>query len=178
MITEQEDELEGLKDSLLELIRKTSEQPRHLSTKHTKILYYKGKKDSTHFHYNISKATGIVRLYDQLLSPSEYLESNFLNKLLDEVVTNKVKFLSLTNKPVPSNLYLKKTINKIWEIRYIDPKIVKIEYTCAIYDNVYLIGNLEGKNIFGLEIYNEDLAKGQKMLFDSLWEKAEPVERK
>ncbi|HYG83491.1 MAG TPA: helix-turn-helix domain-containing protein [Verrucomicrobiae bacterium] len=63
-----------------------------------------------------------------------------------------------------------------WQARYVPDSLFKITYSTVIYDNVVSYYNWRGGEIFGIEIYNQDIADAQKQFFHLLWQQAQPVD--
>lgn len=59
-----------------------------------------------------------------------------------------------------------------WEGRYINPEVFPIEYATYIYDDVVAYLNWRDNEIYGIEIYNKEIANAQRQVFDMLFEKA------
>jgi len=63
---------------------------------------------------------------------------------------------------------------KFYEARYISDKTFNIRYSADVYNDVVAFYNWKDGEIFGIEIYNQDIADGQRQFFELLWDKAEP----
>jgi bisphosphoglycerate-independent phosphoglycerate mutase (AlkP superfamily) len=63
-------------------------------------------------------------------------------------------------------------VEKYWEARYIDPKKFEIKTEILIYNEVVAMYDFR-KEIFCVEIYNQNLAEMQKQLFEFIWNLAE-----
>lgn len=62
-----------------------------------------------------------------------------------------------------------------WQRRYIPSKIVTIDHQIDIYNDIVSFYDWEGKEIFGVEIHNEKVARLQKQIFDVLWKLGQPM---
>ena len=73
--------------------------------------------------------------------------------------------------------YLKHPLS-IWRTRIIDPKILKITQETFIYNDVFAIVQWGPKEIFGVEIYNQQVADQERAVFNVLWKMASKHKRK
>ncbi len=62
-----------------------------------------------------------------------------------------------------------------YESRIIDPETFSITSNMTIWDNVVSYYTWKADNVFGIEIYNEGIAKIQRQLFNLVWVQAQPT---
>jgi hypothetical protein len=62
-----------------------------------------------------------------------------------------------------------------WESRYASKDIFTISHSTLIYDNVTCYFTWKDGEIFGVEIYNQEIADSQRQLFELLWKSAQPL---
>lgn len=65
---------------------------------------------------------------------------------------------------------------KRWSARYISSDVLPIAYSTVIYGDVTCYFSWKDDEIFGLEIYNQQIADTQRRLFEILWDQASPLE--
>lgn len=58
--------------------------------------------------------------------------------------------------------------------RVIDPSTFHIQFAMDVYDDVVAYYNWLNGDIFGIEIYNNDIASAQRIFFEMLWAKSLP----
>jgi hypothetical protein len=63
-------------------------------------------------------------------------------------------------------------VDKYWEIRHIPAKQLKIKFEILIYNDVYVMYRYQGREIFCVEIYNQELTDMQRQIFEYMWAKA------
>jgi DNA-binding MarR family transcriptional regulator len=63
-----------------------------------------------------------------------------------------------------------------WQSRYISPDIFLITHSMVLYDNVTSYFNWKDGEIFGIEIYNQQIKDAQLGFFKLLWEQSRPVD--
>ncbi len=56
-----------------------------------------------------------------------------------------------------------------WNGRYVSPKIFNITHSMVVYNDVVSYYNWEAGEIFGIEIYNQNMADAQRQFFEMLW---------
>jgi hypothetical protein len=63
-----------------------------------------------------------------------------------------------------------------WSARYVSPAAFPITHSSVVYDNVVAYFNWKGGEIFGIEIYNQQIADTQRQFFEIIWASAQPVD--
>ncbi len=63
------------------------------------------------------------------------------------------------------------------EYHYINPHILTVQHTCNIYDEVTCYLSWRDGEIFGVEIYNRDIANVQRQLLRQIWPLSQPETR-
>jgi hypothetical protein len=64
-----------------------------------------------------------------------------------------------------------------FEYNYIHPSVFKIGDNCDVYDNVIAYFQYKDGEMFGIEIYNQDIADTQRQFFEMVWAKSKPETR-
>jgi hypothetical protein len=61
-----------------------------------------------------------------------------------------------------------------WQLRHIPENVLEIRADIFIYNDVYAVCNyLESGDVFCFEIYNDNVARMQREIFEDLWKRAE-----
>jgi len=140
--------------------------------KSSKVLYYTGKEGLKQVTWNSTKAKAKLYIFE-ILDMSAFLDYGFCEKVRLEFVKNRVKVNELTNqKSMPGWTNIEEFVKKYWRCRYIDPKELEMKFEMLLYNDVYAMYSFQNKDIFCVEIYNENLAKMQKQIFEYMWRKA------
>jgi sugar-specific transcriptional regulator TrmB len=164
----------SLEQALPEIIDSLSMVTRENITK-SKIKYYSGIKGLKQVVWNETKSKGIFRIYE-IEKIQAFLDEKFASEVLLEFVKNQIMDRQLTNiKDYEAYTGVEEFVNNWWEIRYIDPEDLNINFETKIYNNVYCIYDFTGGKVFCVEIYNENLAEMQKQIFDFVWHYAKPM---
>lgn len=174
LITEQEQQISTLKSSLPNLISHlTAINPK--SDPDSKVLYYEGIEGLKQISYNITKAKGLLRVFE-MEHLSDFLPKEFAEMVREKLVENKITTHDLTNKTsFPDYTNVTEMVKKFSEFRYVNPEKLKIEFEVLIYNNVYATYSYKEGKIFCVEIYNEQLASMQKQIFNFIWDQAKPM---
>jgi len=65
---------------------------------------------------------------------------------------------------------------KHWQGRLLPESVLPITHSMVTYDDVVAYFNWKDGEIFGLEIYNQEIADAQRQLFELLWPQGEPIQ--
>ncbi len=63
---------------------------------------------------------------------------------------------------------------KHWEARTVPNDVFPITHGTIVYDNVVAYYHWKDDEIFGIEIYNADIADAQRQFYELLWQKGQP----
>jgi sugar-specific transcriptional regulator TrmB len=141
----------------------------------SKIIEYHGVDGLKQMNFNLTKADKEFRVFE-LASLPNHLGKHFAEKNRQAYADNGLISYDLTNNP---DWKLETEVvgyEKLSHARYIDPSIFTIEFETYIYNNCVALLNYEKDDIFGVEIYNEKLARQQTQLFDLLWSQASVIQ--
>ena len=174
LINQREAELKNLQDEL-ELIEQALAR-NSLSNPDTRIQFYHGP-------------AGIRQMmWNELNAESEVLA--YANRILEEA-TGKAYINHWTDefekRGLRSRLLINDDFVKSWEagarngiatdrrVKNTDyvrtPEAVfKIQHLCDVYDNVVAYYHWSDGDVFGIEIYNNDIANSQRQFFELLWQ--------
>jgi len=140
----------------------------------SKVIEYRGVDGLKQMNFNLTKAKKEFRVFE-LSSLSKHLGKHFAEKSRSVYAENKLTSYDLTNNP---NRILDTEVDeyrKLAKVRYIDSAIFTIEFETYIYNNCVALLSYENDDIFGVEIYNDKLARQQTQLFDLLWSQSKII---
>lgn len=138
----------------------------------TKVLFYRGQEGMKQILWNTLKTKGVFYGYSYC-TPVETTGVEFalewaieFNRrgLFGRDLYSDQYIESAKKNPYPSPITW-----EAWESRYIPPDILTIDHQIDIYNDVVAYYSWHGNEIFGVEIYNEKVARLQKQIFDVLW---------
>lgn len=175
LLKEREHEIKLLKESLPNILQHLEKKQKKQS-EDTKILYYKGLDGLKQITYNSTKAVGELFIYEVALDMSNFLPKSFSEEMRREFVKNKIHVRELTlHRKINDWTEVTTFAKSYWQARFLNPKHFSPSIETLIYNDVYVMYSWKDDNIFGVEIYNKDLAAMQKALFTTLWQQAKPL---
>lgn len=140
----------------------------------SRVAEYRGVDGLKQMNWNLTKAKDTAYVYE-LANLDVHLGKHFSEKMRRLFVDNKLTIHDLTNNPDWHMQTEVDTLKKYSKARYIDPKVFTIEFETYIYNNCVALLSYDKDDIFGVEIYNDKLARQQKQLFELLWSQAQPL---
>jgi sugar-specific transcriptional regulator TrmB len=171
LVNEHERKAESMRSSLPAALNILKDY-RYDSPSTSKVIEYRGVDGLKQMNFNLTKASKEFRVFE-LAGLDKHLGAHFAEKMRTRFRDANLKSYDLTNNPKRSDepgVDLPTS-----EVRYIDPKIFKIEFETYTYDNCVGLLSYENNDIFGVEIYNQKLADQQCALFDLVWKQAKPL---
>lgn len=176
LISQKEQELKSLQDEL-GLIEQVLGR-NSLSNPATRVQFYSGPEGYKQMFWNepSAKSEVLCIVYD-IAQPKTNIK--FFERWVDRANENQVRYKEIHGDHFRKSKKIWYATNtnrqlKYYEDRYISPKIYPITHSMTIYDNVVAFYNWKDGEIFGIEIYNQDIADSQRKLFELLWQQAEP----
>jgi len=171
LIIKKEHEVEALKESS-EAVFEQLESISAKARKGSKVLYYQGQKGLEQMTWNSVKAKGELLLYE-LESMSEFLDYGFAEKVREEFVKRKVIVREISNsRHLSAWTKVVEFARDYWQIRQIDKKDFDMQVEFLIYNDVYAFYSYKNDDVFGVEVYNEDLAFMQRQMFNFIWKRS------
>lgn len=140
----------------------------------SKIIEYRGVDGLKQMNFNLTKAKKEFRVFE-LESLSGHLGTRFAEKLHETWAEKRIASYDLTNNPNWKLTTQIETYQTLAKVRFINPKLFRIEFETYIYNNCVALLSYEKDDIFGVEIYNEKLAHQQTQLFDLVWANAQRI---
>lgn len=139
----------------------------------SKVIEYHGIDGLKQMNWNlVSKAKGHYKVFElDAFQNHTGFNKHFKDKLDAIEIKNKLETYDLTNNPHRIVVNTNHT-ERLNHFAYIDPKVFNIEFETYIYSNVVALLSYDKDDIFGVEIYNDKLARQQEQLFNLLWKQA------
>lgn len=173
LISEREQTVQTLRGNLKSITHALGELRVH-SPATSKIIEYRGIDGIKQMNFNLTKAQSEFRVLE-LKSLSEHLGNHFTEKLRQTWAERGISSFDLTNNPHWSLKTKVEQYKQLSKARYIDSAVFTIEFETYIYNNCVALLSYEDDDIFGVEIYNDKLARQQIQLFDLLWSQSKPL---
>lgn len=177
LINEKEQELKSLQDDL-GLIEQVLAR-NSLSNPSTRVQFYRGAEGIRQLTWNKLRAKG------ELIGCAYHITddatgNNFMHKWAREFEARGLRKKLLVNDEYGESWAARKPLGKRiagFEYNYLDPSIFKITNICDVYNDVTTFFQRKDNEIFGIEIYNQDIADMHRQFFEILWSKSTPEKR-
>jgi hypothetical protein len=142
----------------------------------SKAKYYTGRDGLEQITYNSLRADRDLYIYEVAADMTKFIKQNTAEKYRQILAERNITTHQLTNHDeFDAFTEVEKMITDLWDIRYIDPKILKIRFEMVIYNDVCAMYSVEGRDLFGVEIHNPNLAAMQKQIFLAMQHLAVPM---
>lgn len=177
LINQREQELKSLHDEL-GLIEKMLAR-NSLSDPATRVQFYHGSEGLRQMLWNqLSDKSPQIGYHFQILDTGT--GNNFMHNWSTEFEQRAIKRKILFGDDYVKSWHARRPQgHRIKGIEYhsIKSSIFPITHACDVYDNVTAYYNWKDGEIFGIEIYNQQIADTQRYFLDSLWQKSTPETR-
>lgn len=170
-------ELEGLEESLPSVVERL-EALGGLGGLGVGVRYFEGLAGLEQITLSSLEAKDELLIYEMDQDMSAFVSHEFAEEMRRELVKRKIVTRQLTNKQrIESFTSVREYVRNWWQVRYVDPKLLPIQFEVLVYNSTYCLYTFEGKKVFGVEIEHEQLAAMQKMQFEYVWGTARVLER-
>ncbi len=176
LISKKDQELKSLQDEL-ELIEQVLAR-NSLSSPATRVQFYHGAAGTKQMFWNQTKAkTETLGIFYENMQI--HTDSKFFERWVAICNEKELRFKGLfsdTFRASQQKWYATHQNErlKLWESRYVSQDVFPITHNMVLYDNVVAYYNWKNGEIFGIEIYNKDIADSQRRFFEMLWAQAHP----
>ena len=139
--------------------------------------YFTGRKGLEQITYNSLKAEGDLYIYEISTDMSAFINKATSEKFRAIWAEKGTKIHQLTNNTEFADFTEVEDIIKLWDIRYIAPKTLTISFETVIYNDTVALYSPTGREIFGIEIKNQNLATQQIQIFKAIQQLATPMKK-
>ena len=168
LLTKKEGELATLRANLPKIVEQLETQSQS-GMQGSQTLYYRGTKGLSQVNWNLARARGEFLSYE-VDNAEAYLPKQEAESLRAKLVEKQIKIRTMTNITHFDQFTDVSGLTDFWTVKHIDKTALHIKTDIFIYNNVYAVVNyLSKKDIFCVEIYNQNLADMQRQLFEYLW---------
>lgn len=138
----------------------------------TKVLFYRGREGIKQMVWNVLRTEKECIGYT-FSALSTLTGKKFQEKWVKEYISRGLKF-----RDIFSDRHLEEQLKKKpndcfcfdnFVSKYIPSKTIDFDHQIDIYNDVVAFYNWEGEEVFGVEIYNQRVARLQKQIFEVLW---------
>lgn len=172
LVNQKEIETANLKKHLQELEQELMALSQ-IGGQQSKVLYYEGIEGLKQVTWNSLKAKGEL-LTLEIRDMDAFFDHDYAENLRLKFIERKINIRTLTNavKIPPWTEVGGEMIKNYWQIRNLPETQMKIKFEILIYNNVYVMYRYQNKEVFCVEIYNQELADMQRQIFSYMWQKA------
>ncbi len=176
LISQKEQELKGLQDEL-ELIEQVLAR-NSLSSPASRVQFYSGVEGRKQMMWNESKAeTEVMAIIHEIEQPKTNVA--FFNRWVAACNAHGVHYREIHGDAFRKSFkewYAKHNNERLahYTARYASREIFDITHSMTIYNDVVAYYNWKDGEIFGIEVYNKDIANAQRNFFEMLWKQATP----
>lgn len=171
LLTKKEGELATLRTNLPKIIENLENQTQS-GMQGSQTLYYRGLRGLSQVNWNLCRAKGEFLSYE-VDNAEAYLPKQEAEDLRARIVDKKIRIRSITNLTKFDSFTNIVGLSDLWTVKHVGKGVLDIKADIFIYNNVYAVVNyLSKKDIFCVEIYNQNLADMQRQLFEQLWSNA------
>lgn len=177
LVVQKEIEVEEMKASL-PIVVEGMNQLVQQSRAGSQVLYYQGQRGLSQVNWNLLRAKGEVLSYE-VATADAYLPQKEAEKLRQGLVDHRIVVRTITNlTKLGPFTEIARLVKDFWDIRSIDKKVLEITADVFIYNDVYTWCQYLGKGeVFCVEIYNDNMAKMQRQIFENLWKGARMMKK-
>ena len=179
LISQREQELKSLQDEL-ELIEQVLGR-NALSSPATRIQFYRGQSGLRQMFWNETKSAATEHVSILYTLVQSHAGQAFFNRWAEASNQKGIHSKSIIGDHFMSSLRDWRKDNpdadrlRHWQGRYVSNEVFTIRHDTVIYDNVTSYYNWKDGEIFGIEIYNQEIADSQRQLFNLLWQQAKDM---
>ncbi len=177
LLLKEKRKLSYLEDSL-PVVVKELESLQQGNDDNNRVVYFSGVEGFKQVTWNSLKAEKDLFIFEMVTDMSAYVDEKFSEQIREELVKRRIHVSQITNLThIPAHTDVIKLVENYWEVRYINPRVLKTSYEMLIYNDVVAMYNMRGKNIFCVEIHDKNLAMMQKQLFKFIWQKGKEMKK-
>lgn len=172
ILTSREQQLRELQKEFQNLKDTFPTSPTHSPLTH--VQFYQGIDGLKQMFWNQTRAKGesVSILHENLQTRTNL---TFFERWIERCNSQDLKFRSLVGDnflQAQQKWYTNHSNEKLkyWKGRYILNDIYPITHSTVTYDDVVSYYNWHQGKMFGIEVYNQQIADAQRRIFDLLWE--------
>jgi DNA-binding MarR family transcriptional regulator len=177
LLSEREQEVRNLQEELMEIHQNMNELAK--MPHFTRVQFYRGPEGNKQMFWNQTKAKGenLAILYDTMQTRTSRV---FFERWVRVCNERDMHFRGIVGDYFLKDLqnwYAKNENERIknWEACYVPPEVFPINHSTVIYDDVTSHYNWKGGEVFGIEIYNQEIADAQRRVFEIIWQHGVPI---
>lgn len=178
ILNKKEEELKGLRNDLPSV--KDALEQSTLNSPTTRVQFYKGSDGLKQMFWNQTRSNteNLSMLFENMQIRTN---STFFERWVRRCNERDMKFRGIISDhfiKTQQEWYGQKSNERLaaWDSRYVGDSVFPITHSTVIYDDVTSYYNWKDGEIFGIEVYNAEIANAQRRFFEMLWKAALPVD--
>ncbi|HEX6258584.1 MAG TPA: helix-turn-helix domain-containing protein [Candidatus Saccharimonadales bacterium] len=180
LISKKEQEVNDLQAQLEEL--HNTMNPQALHSPLTRVQFYRGVDGLKQMLWNQTRqpegSENISILYENMQGRTE---AKFFERWVRKCNEKNMNFRGIIcdNFVASQQKWYAKHVNERlarWESRHVADDVFKVTHSTVIYGDITSYFNWKDGEIFGIEMYNQEIADSQRQFFEMLWQKAATVD--
>lgn len=177
LINQKEQEVASLKEEL-ELVEQVLGR-NQLSSPATRVQVYHGPEGIRQMIWNQLQSANPIYGYSNRIF-DEYVGRPFMQRWVEEFERRRLKKFALINDEFVASWHgFKLPGRRIRGMEYnaLPQDVFPITHGCNVYNDVTGYFNWIGGDVFGIELYNRQIADAQRVLLRGLWQQSQPETR-
>jgi sugar-specific transcriptional regulator TrmB len=177
LLTKREQEIRDLQKELTLLQEQYKPTSAHSPLTH--VQFYRGEEGVKQMFWNQTKSRGenLSILFENMQTLTNLA---FFERWVERCNERDLTFRSIAGDHFLStqrNWYNKHDNEKLksWKGCYLPDSVFPITHSMVTYDDVVSYYNWKDGEVFGLEVYNSEIATAQRHLFEMLWGQGQPI---
>jgi len=177
VLTKREQEIRNLQQELMHL--QTSAQAASIHSPLTHVQFYRGLEGVKQMFWNQTKAKSetLSLLYENMQSKTNL---TFFERWVERCNQHDMYFRSVVGDhflTTQQEWYGEHSNEKLrhWQGCYVPDHLFPITHSTITYDDVIAYYNWRDGEVFGIEVYNQEIATAQRHVFEMLWDQGTAV---
>ncbi|HSX28262.1 MAG TPA: helix-turn-helix domain-containing protein [Candidatus Saccharimonadales bacterium] len=145
----------------------------------THVQFYRGVEGTKQMFWNQTRAKteNLCILYENM---QNRVGATFFDRWVRKCNDQNIHFRGIISEafmPGQESWYKKRRNERLehWEQRSVSSAVFPVTHSCVTYDDVVAYYNWKDGEVFGIEIYNQEIADAQRHFFEMLWNLGESV---
>jgi len=177
LLTQKEQEVRDLQRELIDL--QQTYQASSLHSPLTHVQFYRGLEGVKQMFWNQTKSNteNLSILFENMQTRTNLA---FFQRWVERCNERNMQFRSIAGDHflnTQQTWYTKHDNEKLrfWAGKYLPDDVFPITHSTVTYDDVVAYYNWKDGEVFGLEVYNHEIAAAQRHLFEMLWKQGQPI---
>jgi len=180
LLSKKEEDLRSLRAELARIQQALHDSSQAFTP--TKVQFYKGAEGLKQMFWNETRCNteNLSILYESMQNRTK---SSFFERWVRTCNERGIYFRSIVGDhflQTQEQWYSTKDNERLehWEAKQVPASIFSITHSTIVYDDVVGYYNWHEGNLFGIEVYNQEIADAQRAFFEMLWQQSNPISKK